>query len=33
MEVSYMKTLICYFSAENGTTARVAKDAAEALGL
>jgi len=26
-----MKTLICYFSAENGTTARVAKDAAEAL--
>ena len=27
-----MKTLIAYFSAENGTTARVAKDAAEALG-
>ena len=27
-----MKTLICYFSAENGTTARVAKDAAETLG-
>lgn len=28
-----MKTLICYFSAENGTTARVAKDAAETLGF
>ena len=27
-----MKTLILYFSAERGTTARVAKDAAEALG-
>ena len=27
-----MKTLIIYFSAERGTTARVAKDAAEALG-
>ena len=27
-----MKTLIAYFSAESGTTARVAKDAAEALG-
>ena len=27
-----MKTLIIYFSAESGTTARVAKDAAEALG-
>ncbi len=26
-----MKTLICYFSAENGTTAKVAKDAARAL--
>ena len=27
-----MKTLIVYFSAESGTTARVAKDAAAALG-
>ena len=27
-----MKTIIIYFSAERGTTARVAKDAAEALG-
>lgn len=27
-----MKTLIAYFSAESGTTARVAKDAAKALG-
>ena len=27
-----MKTLIIYYSAESGTTARVAKDAAEALG-
>lgn len=27
-----MKTLIAYFSAESGTTARVAKDAAAALG-
>lgn len=27
-----MKTLILYFSAESGTTAKVAKDAAEALG-
>ncbi len=27
-----MKTLIIYFSAESGTTARVAKDAAQALG-
>ncbi len=27
-----MKTLILYFSAESGTTARVAKDAAAALG-
>ena len=27
-----MKTLIIYFSAESGTTAKVAKDAAEALG-
>ena len=27
-----MKTLIIYFSAERGTTARVAKNAAEALG-
>ena len=27
-----MKTLIIYFSAERGTTARVARDAAEALG-
>lgn len=27
-----MKTLIAYFSAERGTTAQVAKDAAEALG-
>ena len=27
-----MKTLIIYFSAEHGTTARVAKDAAQALG-
>ena len=27
-----MKTLIAYFSAESGTTARVAKDAAQALG-
>ena len=27
-----MKTLIVYFSAENGTTARVARDAAGALG-
>lgn len=27
-----MKTLIIYFSAESGTTARVAKDAAAALG-
>ena len=27
-----MKTLIAYFSAENGTTARVAKDAVAALG-
>ncbi len=27
-----MKLLIVYFSAEHGTTARVAKDAAEALG-
>ena len=27
-----MKTLIAYFSAENGTTAKVAKDAAQALG-
>ena len=27
-----MKTLIIYFSAESGTTARAAKDAAEALG-
>ncbi len=27
-----MKTLIVYFSAENGTTARAAKDAAAALG-
>ena len=27
-----MKTLIIYFSAERGATARVAKDAAEALG-
>ena len=27
-----MKTLITYFSAENGTTAQVSKDAAQALG-
>ena len=27
-----MKTLIAYFSAESGTTARVAREAAEALG-
>ena len=27
-----MKTLIAYFSAESGTTARAAKDAAQALG-
>ena len=27
-----MKTLVAYFSAESGTTARVAKDAAAALG-
>ena len=27
-----MKTLIAYFSAENGTTARVAREAAQALG-
>ena len=27
-----MKTLIAYFSAENGTTARAAKEAAEILG-
>ena len=28
-----MKTLICFFSAENGTTAKAAKDAARALGF
>ena len=28
-----MKTLICYFSAENGTTAKAAKDAAQILGF
>ena len=27
-----MKTLILYFSAESGTTERVARDTAEALG-
>ena len=27
-----MKTLVCYFSAESGTTAKVAKDYAESIG-